>query len=135
MAKTFFGFALADSMFAEVGACTIVRRPLTLGEVAVKVVEGVVPCCNPSHQATIDAMKERFGLCVEIPSSPPRVALDRGDSVIVMGVRGLPRLTDRREYTAEEVAQATFEFSEYKISGQAPLPEGFERDLAGIKFG
>jgi hypothetical protein len=132
MAKIFFGFALADSMFATVGACIITRRPLTVAEVATKVAGGVVSCCNPSHQATIDAMRSRFGLHVEIPDSPPRAQLARYDSVIVMGVRGLPRLTDRHEYTAEEVAQATFEFSEYTVEGQIPLPQGFEESLASI---
>ena len=104
MAKTFFGFALADSMFAGVGTCAITRRPLMVEQVATKVAEGVVSCCNPSHQATIDAMRSRFGLHVEIPVTPPRAALARYDSFIVMGVRGLPRLTDRHEYTTEEVA-------------------------------
>lgn len=135
MTKTFFGFALADSMFAGVGTCAITRRPLTVEQVATKVVEGVVSCCNPSHKATIDAMRSRFGLHVEIPQSPPRATLARYDSVIVMGVRGLPRLTDRHEYTTEEVAQATFEFSEYTVEGQTPLPEGFEESLASFNRG
>lgn len=115
MAKVFFGFALADSMFASVGSCNITRRPLTIEQVATKVAEGVTSCCNSSHGATIEAMCQRFGLDVEIPETPPRVNLAHGDAVIVMGVRGLPRLTDRHEYTSEEVAQATFEFSEYTV--------------------
>ncbi len=130
--KTFFGFALADGMFASVGACTITRRPLAIEQVGAKVARGVVSCCNPSHVATIDAMRARFGLHVEIPETPPRVALVHGDSVIVMGVRGLPRLTDRHEYTAEEVAKATFEFSEYTVTG--PLPqEGFTTNLTHVE--
>lgn len=114
MAKVFFGFALADSMFN--GNCTIIRRALTIEEVGAKVAAGVASCCNPSHQATIDAMRARFGLNVDIPQTPPRVSLSSGDSVIVMGVRGLPRLTDRHEYTPDEVAGATFVFSEYTVS-------------------
>lgn len=135
MAKIFFGFALADSMFATVGACSITRRPLNVVEVATKVAGGVVSCCNPSHQATIHAMRSCFGLHVEIPETPPRVQLARLDSIIVMGVRGLPRLTDRHEYTTEEVAQATFEFSEYTVEEGVPLPQGFERNLASINRG
>lgn len=115
MAKVFFGFALADSMFGAVGACTITRRPLTVEQVAAEVAAGVTSCCNPSHGATIDAMRQRFGLDMEIPETPPRVSLAHGDSVIVMGVRGLPRLTDRHEYTVEEVAKATFDFAEYTV--------------------
>lgn len=109
----FFGFALADSMFA--GECAIRRRKLGAEQVAEKVAAGVEPCLNPSHAATIAAMRARFGLDVAIPAAPPRVCLGSGDSVIVMGVRGLPRLTDRHEYTDEEVAKATFEFAEYTV--------------------
>ncbi len=130
---TFFGFALADSMFA--GNCNIERRSLTVEEVAARIARGVISCCNPSHEATIRAMRDRFGLSVSIPQAPPRVELRPGDSVIVMGVRGLPRLTDRHEYTDEEVAQATFLFSEYRVEGRVPVPAGFETDLSRINGG
>lgn len=109
----YFGFALADSMFA--GDVTIRRRALNIEEVASRVQEGVEPCLNPSHEPTIHAMRERYGIDVSIPTHPPRVELRVGDSVIVMGVRGLPRLTDRHEYTHEEVAKATFLFAEYTV--------------------
>lgn len=61
-------------------------------------------------------MRDRFGIDVPIPATPPRIELGSGDSVIVMGVRGLPRLTDRHHYTAEEVGKATFTFSSYTVS-------------------
>jgi len=107
----YFSFAIADSMFS--GEMTIVRREVSVEEVKVIVAQGVESCCNPSHQATIDAMRSRYGIKVAIPVSPPRVELHTGDSMVVMGVRGLPRLTDRHEYTKEEIAQATFSFAEY----------------------
>ncbi len=112
--KTFFGFALADGMF--VGDVTINRRKLEVEDVRARVKGGVEPCLNPSHESTISAMRGRFGIDVPIPASPPRVVLELGDAVIVMGVRGLPRLTDRHEYTEQEVAQATFEFHEYSVT-------------------
>ena len=111
---TFFGFALADSMFA--GDCSIVRTKITHEEVKKMAENGeLVPCLNPSHAATIAAMKERFGIEVDIPKAPPQVALSEGDSIVVMGVRGLPRLTDRHEYTEEEINAATFSFSKYYV--------------------
>ena len=110
---TYFGFALADSMFA--GNCVIRRETLTLDQVRKEVAAGVTPCLNPSHSATIAAMQKRFGIYVAIPATPPRVSIGVGDSVIVMGVRGLPRLTDRHEYTEDEVASATFSFSKYSV--------------------
>jgi hypothetical protein len=118
--KTYFGFALGDSMFS--GDCAILRRNLTPDEVKQEVAKGVTPCCNPSHSATIHAMRARFGIDVEIPAEPPRVSLIHGDSVIVMGVRGLPRMTNTHEYTAEEIAQATFQFAKYTVA-EVRLPK------------
>jgi hypothetical protein len=43
------------------------------------------------------------------------VKLSYGDSIIVMGARRLPRLTDRHEYTAAEIEQAEFVFSIYSV--------------------
>jgi hypothetical protein len=79
-------------------------------------------------------MRARFGLHVGVPETPPRVELSIGDAVIVMGVRGLPRLTDRHEYTDEEIAQATFIFSMYTVR-QAAVPYGFTTDLRHINNG
>lgn len=112
--KKYFGFALADSMFT--GDVTISRQVLKPEQVREMARDGVLtPCLNPSHQATINAARERFGIEVEIPTEPPRVAVELGDSVVVMGVRGLPRLIDRHEYTKEEIASATFSFAEYSV--------------------
>lgn len=114
--KIFFGFALADSMFT--GDIAIQRKAVTADQIR-QLAEGgqLTPCLNPSHQATIDAMRSRYGIEVAIPETPPRVSLGVGDSVVVMGVRGLPRLTDRHEYSEEEIAAATFSFSEYTVVG------------------
>jgi GGDEF domain-containing protein len=111
---TYFGFALADSMFSS--ECVIVRTRLDTSDVIARINAGeAIPCLNPSHETTIAAMRQRFGISIEIPETPPRVSLGDHDRVIVMGVRGLPRLTDRHEYTQEEIAQATFLFSEYVV--------------------
>lgn len=111
--KNYFGFALADSMFT--GDVVIHRQPLTVEQAKQLIGQGVESCCNLSHQATIDAMGKRYGIMVTIPAAPPKVELADGDSLLVMGVRGLPRLTDRHEYTAEEIAAATFSFSRYTV--------------------
>ena len=113
MSRSFFGFGIAPSMFPE--TCTITRRPLTVDEVKSIVAEGVVPCLNPSHTATIAVMNTRFGIEVEIPERAPRVSLENGDRVVVMGVRGLPRLEGRHEYTDEEVENAQFSFSIFSV--------------------
>lgn len=110
----YFGFALADSMFGD--DCIIHRYSITPEEVRTLAQDGkLTPCLNPSHAATIGAMRARFDIDVEIPATPPRVSLTHGDRVIVMGVRGLPRLTDRHEYTEKEIAEAAFVFSCYTV--------------------
>ena len=111
--ETYFEFALADSMFS--GDCNINRRWLSFDEAKDLIAQGVESCCTPSHKATIEAMAARFGIEVEIPETPPRVSLGSGDSIIIMGVRGLPHLTDRHEYTEAEIALAIFSFSIYTV--------------------
>lgn len=112
---TFFGFAIADSMFR--GNCMINRRVLTVEEVHAIINNGVRSCLNASHTATIAAMHSRYGFDVEIPPPPaPQVTLSNGDSLVIMGVRGLPRLdATRHEYTEAEIASATFSFSLYTV--------------------
>lgn len=126
--KTYFGFAIADSMFPHSAECTILRRELDADTVRAIVADGVIPCMNPSHKATIDAMRTRFGIDVAIPEMPPRVEVQRGDRIIVMGVRGLPRLTDRHEYTAEEIEGAEFRFCEYRVTRVVKAcPSGWQK--------
>ena len=118
MSKLYFGFAIADSMFS----CdvSLTRHELSPEETQaiISLTQGkVVPCLNPSHTATIEAMKNRFGIEVEVPEKAPQVALNKGDSLIVMSVRGLPRLdATRHEYTSEEIAGASFKFAIYTVS-------------------
>lgn len=114
MAKTFFGFGIAPSMFPAI--CGINKVALTPEQARAVIAEGVESCLNPSHAATIAAMRGRYGIDVSIPERAPRVELVAGDRLLVMGVRGLPRLEGRHEYTDEEVASATFEFSLWTVS-------------------
>lgn len=113
----YFSFAVADSMFPA--NCTISRKPLTAEEA--KEVIATTPelgvACNPSHQATINAMQGRYGIVVEIPATAPMVKLQSGDAMIVMSVRGLPRLdASRHEYTEQEIAAATFVFGHWTVA-------------------
>ena len=111
--NVYFGFAISDSMFE--GDVRIERRVLDAEGVKKLIARGVISCCNVSHQATITAMSVRFGIEIEIPETPPHVTLKNGDSLVILGVRGLPRMVNRHEYTDEEIAQATFSFSRYIV--------------------
>jgi hypothetical protein len=112
--KMYFGFALASSMFQ--GNCTITRRKLSIDDVRnLLSTHQILSCLNKSHEASIQAMTEKFGLEVSLPDTPPKVSLEVGDSIIVMSIQGLPRLTDRAHYTHDEVSQAKFEFVLYTV--------------------
>lgn len=116
--KLYFGFALADSMLTD----GLIKRKSIDADYAKYLIDNrnvhvdeFVVCLNPSHKPTIEAMQSRYGIDVDIPSTPPQVKLEKGDVLIVMGVRGLPRLTDRHEYTEAEIAAATFNFTLYRM--------------------
>ena len=114
MAKIYFGFAISDSMFD--GECSLERRSIELEAVKLLVSKGVVPCINPSHVPTIRAMRSRYNIDVDIPEKAPIVNLSEGDRLIVMSVRGLPRLgADRHEYSQEEIDGASFTFSIWEV--------------------
>ncbi len=112
--RTFFGFGIAPSMFPS--DCEISTRELTPEQAKAIIAEGVEPCLNPSHKASIDAMQSRFGIEVAIPAKAPIVKLGLGDRLLVMGVSGLPRLEGRHEYTVEEIAGAKFNFSLWTVT-------------------
>lgn len=114
MSHKFFGFAISDSMFH--GDIILKRQEITVEQLKEELKEGIIPCLNPSHAATIAAMKARYGIEVEIPETAPRCSLESGDALLLMQVRGLPRLdATRHEYTEEEIASATFTFSKYSV--------------------
>lgn len=95
------------------GEVALQKRDLSADQVRDLLAAGGVEfCLNPSHQATVEAARVRYGLDIEVPHQPSRVSLASGDSVVVMQVRGLPRLTDRHEYTREEIDSASFSFVE-----------------------
>lgn len=111
MAKRFVGLAMSSTMFR--GDCLISRKVLSADE-AKQVLSGeVVSCFNPSHSATIEALRARFGIEVEIPETAPKVTLEPGDSLLVLSARFSRRLSEGERYSPEEVDSANFEFVEY----------------------
>lgn len=116
MSTIFLGFAVADSMFGS--SATIKKESLSIEAIKELINNNgsVNSCCNPSHVATLDALKARYGCVVPVPEKAPQVSLKVGDSVVVLSVRGLPRLdASRHEYTSEEIEKASFAFSKYTV--------------------
>lgn len=113
MSKTFVGLAIADSMFsAEV---TAVRRPLSVEDVKTMVESGtVISACNASHENTLKALAVKHGIQVAAQGAP-KVSLEPGDSIIVLSVRGLPRLEGTTQYTDAQVDAASFAFGLWTV--------------------
>lgn len=120
MSKIYFGFAVADGMFPN-ERTELVREIVSVERVREFVAAGVIPALNPSHTATIAAMRTRYGLEVAIPERAPMVSLLEGDQLIVMSVRGLPRREGVAEYTQAEIDGATFVFSLWTVGMVTPF--------------
>jgi len=108
MRKLYVGFAFAESMVEDGAVASF--STVSVEEAKNLLQSDYVSACNPSHRATVVALKGRFGIDVRVPEKAPIVALNPGDRILVMKPGGLPRLEGRSEYTEEEVAKATFVF-------------------------
>ena len=115
----FFGFGMADNMFPAAYEGDIERKLLTPDEAKALIeqdgADGTNICLNPSHAATIAVMNNRFDIRCKIPAKAPLVSLSVGDTLIVMGVSGLPRLEGRHEYSQDEIDGAVFRFASYTL--------------------
>lgn len=114
---TYIGLAISDTMFA--GNVLLSRSEIDLEEFRYSVANGGVSCVNRSHYATINALRERFQVELDIPAEPPIVHLEIGDSLLICSIRNLPRLQGRHEYTDKEIAKAEFAFARYDVK---PIP-------------
>jgi len=111
--KVYFGFAISDSMFN--GDCIIHRRAVSLDEARGLIAKGIVSCINPSHRATVEAVRHRLGIELPIPETPPKIALESGEAFLLMNMRSLPRLVGRHEYMPEEISVTEFSFALYTV--------------------
>jgi hypothetical protein len=116
MNMLYFGFAIADGMFN--GNVVVTRTELSIKEVKFLInnnKDNLVPCINPSHVPTINAMKFKYELDILVPEKAPIVRMKVGDKLIVMSVRGLPRLEGVHEYSEEVIEKATFNFALWEL--------------------
>ena len=113
MQKRYLGFNIGDSMFD--GPCLIKREELKELDARRMILGGVISCLNRSHSATLRALKNRLGINVPIPDKPKRISLEKGDSILLVTSRGLPRHTDSYQYSDEDLIKATFVFSLYTL--------------------
>ncbi len=109
---TYIGLAIGDSMF-DLNAA-ISRRPLSVEEVR-QLSKTAVSCCNASHANTLAALQAKHSIEISTVGAP-KVSLRVGDSIIVLSVRGLPRLEGTAQYNDEQIANATFAFGIWTVN-------------------
>ena len=107
--STYIGLAFSAQMLSGSGRIAFEQVPID----QIKV-DGLVSCANPSHKASLDALKTRYGIEIPVSEKAPKVSLANvGDAIIVLQISGLPRET--REFTAEEVAKANFSAMKFTV--------------------
>jgi hypothetical protein len=110
---TYIGLAIADGMFPS--TCTISRRELNADQVKEIIMAGIVTCCNPSHQTTLKALDQKFGIVVPFRIAPVMVSLKSNDSIIVLSARFPRRLAEGETWTQADVDAAEFKFGEWLV--------------------
>lgn len=114
MAKIYFAFAYADSMLDSEQGFLLKRTPASVDEI--KGLTNVESALNPSHEATVNALQQRYGVTnIQVPVKAPIIKLQKFDTLYLMTVRGLPRLEGTRQYTQEEIDKAEFTFAKYEV--------------------
>lgn len=107
--NNYVGFAFSDSMIPD--NLNAYFSSISVEEMKEFInTEEYISVCNPSHQATIVALKEKFDISINIPGRAPKVLLKKGDILYILKPNGIPRLEGRNEYTQKEVDNATFVF-------------------------
>lgn len=110
---TFVSLAVSDTMFPD--ECSMSKLSID-AERAKKILEreGIVSALNPSHASTIDVIRRKFDISLPIPERAPKVALQSGDSLIVLQAQ-LPRLAEGEVHSQETVENAKIKFSLWKV--------------------
>jgi len=106
---TFISLAVSDTMFPD---GEFRRETIAPADVQVALDRGVQSALNPSHASTIDVIKRKFGLDLPVPEKAPQIALNPGDSLIVVQAR-LPRLAEGEVHDQATVAGAPITFSRW----------------------
>jgi hypothetical protein len=120
----YYGLAVSASMF-EFGMSSANVQRFSLSRVQEQLnhqinmvnslISNAINCMNHSHAVTIDALW-KMGFYITSPEKePPIVNLKSGDKLIVFQASGLPRLTDRHQYTRDEIASADISIAIFSI--------------------
>ena len=109
----YVGFAISDTMFST--NAKLLREVVNVETVKQLLLDKHIVCANPSHAATFVALKEKYGIQLEVPSKAPNIHLGLHDELLLLSVRGLPRLEGRHEYTSDEIDNAQWSFALWEV--------------------
>jgi hypothetical protein len=107
------GLAISGTMFSD--ECVIRKNTHEFNSEVEQAIASAIPCFNAGHKETIKAIRDRYGLQLSIPETPPTIFLKEGDTIWIIQITGLPRCNPPREYTKEEVTKAEFKINLYSV--------------------
>lgn len=109
---TFVSLAISDTMFPD--SCDLKKETIFPETVKLLLQGDVVSALNPSHASTIDVIRRKFDISLPIPERAPKVALQSGDSLIVLQAQ-LPRLAEGEVHSQETVENTKIKFSLWRV--------------------
>lgn len=112
----YISLAVSATMFPE--QCSIKCEPCSAEMVQdildVHPEHDIVSALNPSHATTIDVIRRRHNLDLPIPERAPKVALQAGDSLVIIQAN-LPRLAEGDVHSEETVQNAPISFRFWSV--------------------
>ena len=71
---------------------------------------------NPNYSNTIQLLKDKFNICIDIPKDLQKISLGVGDKLLIAQVTGLPRIGGVQDkFTDDQIASCDVRFYLIKI--------------------
>jgi len=107
--KKYLGLTIANSIFPP--TCVIKKEQANIDEIKNSLNE-IIICINVAYKWVLEAFVKKFKISLTVPQNNPQPSLTQGDTIYVLSVKGL---SEKGEYTEEEINKATFELFKYTV--------------------
>jgi len=109
----YISLAVSATMFPVAGE--IYMEECTPAQVSIAIRRrGAVSAANPSHKATLDAIKRKYNIEIPVEEKPPKVKLQDKDELIIVQAH-LPRLAEGEVHSDETVREAKITFHRWIV--------------------